>query len=49
MRTQRFMDAYDRGLTGARAAYAAKKYKGHRMPPTEEMLKRMDEDGVPKY
>lgn len=29
-RSARFMDAYRRGLTGLAAAYAVKKYKGHR-------------------
>jgi hypothetical protein len=30
MRARRFMDAYRKGLNGKQAAWAAKKYKGHR-------------------
>ena len=34
-RVRRFMDGYRYGLTGKAAAYAAKKYRGHRvLPPT---------------
>ena len=29
MRSRRFMDAYERGLNGRQAAWAARKYKGH--------------------
>ncbi|KAJ7673011.1 hypothetical protein DFH06DRAFT_979134 [Mycena polygramma] len=32
-RSQRFMDAYRVGLTGTQAAWAARKYRGHRMVP----------------
>ncbi|KAJ7264351.1 hypothetical protein C8J57DRAFT_1070118 [Mycena rebaudengoi] len=28
-------DAYRKGLNGAQAAWAARKYKGHRVPPPE--------------
>jgi hypothetical protein len=30
-RSRRFMDAYERGLNGRQAAWAARKYKGHRV------------------
>ncbi|KAJ7576208.1 hypothetical protein C8J56DRAFT_762018, partial [Mycena floridula] len=33
-RSARFMEAYRLGLTGKQAAWAAKKYKGHRTLPT---------------
>ena len=32
-RSRRFMDAYRKGLTGAQAAWANKKYRGHRVLP----------------
>ncbi|KZV60498.1 hypothetical protein PENSPDRAFT_593984 [Peniophora sp. CONT] len=32
-RCERFLDAYEKGLTGAQAAWAAKKYHGHRVLP----------------
>ena len=32
-RSYRFMDAYSRGLTGKQAAWAAKRYRGHRVLP----------------
>ncbi|EKM60108.1 uncharacterized protein PHACADRAFT_87954, partial [Phanerochaete carnosa HHB-10118-sp] len=32
-RANRFMDAYRRGLTGKQAAWACKKYRGHRVLP----------------
>ena len=31
------MDAYERGLNGRQAAWAAVKYKGHRVLPAEMM------------
>ena len=36
-RSRRFMDAYARGLNGRQAAWAAKKYKGHRVLPESLM------------
>ena len=36
------MDAYHKGLTGAQAAWANKKYRGHRMMP-ESLMMDMDE------
>jgi hypothetical protein len=32
-RSRRFMDAYERGLNGQQAAWAARKYRGHRVLP----------------
>jgi hypothetical protein len=32
-RAQRFMDAYRKGLNGKQAAWAGKKYRGHRVLP----------------
>ncbi|KAJ7434379.1 hypothetical protein B0H11DRAFT_734016, partial [Mycena galericulata] len=32
-RSERFMDAYDIGLNGSQAAWAARKYRGHRTLP----------------
>jgi hypothetical protein len=32
-RSRRFMDAYNRGLNGKQAAWAARKYRGHRVLP----------------
>ena len=36
-RSQRFMDAYSRGLNGRQAAWAARKYRGHRVLPESIM------------
>ncbi|PPR04911.1 hypothetical protein CVT24_007155 [Panaeolus cyanescens] len=41
-RSLRFMDAYRKGLTGTQAAWAAKRYRGHRVIPAsilQELLK----------
>lgn len=43
-RTHRFMDAYRRGLTGKAAAYAEKKYHGHRVLPLS-ILEELDKEG----
>ncbi|KAJ7732977.1 hypothetical protein B0H16DRAFT_1328436, partial [Mycena metata] len=44
-RAHRFADAYRHGLDGAQAAWAARKYKGHRtLPP--EFLKDMAAAGI---
>jgi len=32
-RSSRFMDAYSKGLNGRQAAWAARKYRGHRVLP----------------
>ena len=37
MRARRFMDAYYRGLDGKQAAWAARKYRGHRVIPESLM------------
>ena len=36
-RSQKFMDAYIKGLNGHQAAWAARKYKGHRVLPDSLM------------
>ena len=36
-RSRRFLDAYDRGLNGKQAAWAARKYRGHRVLPLDIM------------
>ncbi|KAG2120944.1 uncharacterized protein F5147DRAFT_562768 [Suillus discolor] len=41
MRSQRFMDAYHRGLNGKQAAWAMKKYCGHRVLP-DSILSKLD-------
>jgi hypothetical protein len=40
-RSRRFMDAYARGLNRRQAAWAAKKYKGHRVLP-EDLMRDLD-------
>ena len=40
-RAHRFIDAYRKGLTGKGAAWAAKKYRGHRVLP-ESILREFD-------
>ena len=37
-RSRKFMDAYHKGLTASQAAWAAKKYRGHRVLPETLML-----------
>ena len=37
-RSYRFMDAYSRGLNGRQAAWAARKYRGHRVLPHSLMV-----------
>ncbi|KDQ10774.1 hypothetical protein BOTBODRAFT_115299 [Botryobasidium botryosum FD-172 SS1] len=44
-RSFRFMDAYRNGLNGTRAAWACKKYRGHRVIP-ESLLADMEASGV---
>ncbi|KAJ7907910.1 hypothetical protein B0H13DRAFT_1617975, partial [Mycena leptocephala] len=44
-RAHRFADAYHHGLDGAQAAWAARKYKGHRILPPE-FLKEMEAAGI---
>ncbi len=38
----RFMDAYRQGLDGKQAAWANKKYRGHRVLP-DSLMKDMDD------
>jgi len=45
MRSRRFMDAYDRGLNGKQAAWAARKYRGHRVLP-ENILEELEKEGI---
>ena len=44
-RACRFMDAYQKGLTGKQAAWAAKKYRGHRVLPAG-ILDALDKAGI---
>ncbi|KAI0312603.1 hypothetical protein OF83DRAFT_1145216 [Amylostereum chailletii] len=46
-RSERFEDAYIRGLNGKQAAWAAKKYRGHRVLP-DNIMETMEEEGVTK-
>ncbi|KAJ7748061.1 hypothetical protein B0H16DRAFT_1319961 [Mycena metata] len=45
LHAHRFADAYRHGLDGAQAAWAARKYKGHRMLPPD-FLKEMEAAGI---
>ncbi|KIK93487.1 hypothetical protein PAXRUDRAFT_145031, partial [Paxillus rubicundulus Ve08.2h10] len=40
-RSRRFVDAYSKGLTGKQAAWASKKYRGHRVLP-DSLMEDMD-------
>ena len=44
-RSRRFMDAYDRGLNGSQAAWAARKYRGHRVLP-QNILDQLEKEGI---
>ncbi|KAJ6542260.1 hypothetical protein B0H10DRAFT_1915927 [Mycena sp. CBHHK59/15] len=44
-RRNRFADAYRHGLDGAQAAWAARKYKGHRVLPPD-FLKDLEAAGI---
>ena len=44
-RSRRFMDAYERGLDGKQAAWAARKYRGHRVLP-ESILDELEKEGI---
>ncbi|TBU64635.1 hypothetical protein BD310DRAFT_963773 [Dichomitus squalens] len=44
-RAHRFMDAYRRGLDGKQAAWAAKKYRSHRVLPND-ILEELDREGI---
>jgi hypothetical protein len=39
------MDAYHKNLNGAQAAWAAKKYRGHRLIP-EKILEELDKESI---
>jgi hypothetical protein len=39
------MDAYRKGLTGAQAAWATRKYHGHRKLP-DSIMRELDEAGI---
>ncbi|KAG1753178.1 hypothetical protein EDB19DRAFT_1627163, partial [Suillus lakei] len=43
IRSVRFIDAYQKGLDGMQAAWAIKKYRGHRVLP-ESIMKEFDND-----
>ena len=45
IRSRRFMDAYERGLNGRQAAWAARKYKGHRVVPAG-IMEELGEKGT---
>lgn len=45
MRSFRFMDAYRKGLNGNQAAWACKKYRGHRVIP-DTILKDLEDARV---
>nr|GAT58937.1 predicted protein [Mycena chlorophos] len=44
-RAHRFGDGYLRGLTGTQAAWAAKRFHGHRVFP-ESILEMLDKEGI---
>ena len=39
------MDAYEKGLNGKQAAWASKKYRGHRVLP-ESIMRELFEAGI---
>ena len=39
------MDAYERGLDGRQAAWAARKYRGHQVLP-ESILDELEKEGI---
>jgi hypothetical protein len=44
-RSRRFTDAYARGLNGRQAAWAAQRYRGHRVIP-DSILEELDEANI---
>jgi hypothetical protein len=44
-RSWRFLDAYDRGLNGKQAAWAARKYRGHRVLP-QNLMDELGKEGL---
>ncbi|KAF8867918.1 hypothetical protein BD779DRAFT_1463130 [Infundibulicybe gibba] len=45
IRALRFVDAYRKGLNGKQAAWASKKYRGHRMIPNS-ILEELGAAGI---
>ncbi|KAF8236086.1 hypothetical protein L208DRAFT_1253468 [Tricholoma matsutake] len=43
-----FIDAYDKGLNGQQAAWAARKYRGHRVLP-ESLMDDLEKAGLPGH
>ena len=44
VRSLRFIDAYEMGLSGKLAAWAGKRYSGHHLPPPEDVWREVDKD-----
>ena len=44
-RSRRFIDAYERGLDGKQAAWAARKYRGHCVLP-QDILEELGKEGL---
>ncbi|KAG2036986.1 hypothetical protein BDR03DRAFT_864797 [Suillus americanus] len=44
-RSLRFLDAYRRGLSGKQAAWANRKYRGHRTLP-DSILRELDDEQI---
>jgi hypothetical protein len=44
-RSLRFMNAYERGLNGRQAAWASRKYRGHRVLPND-IMEELGEKGI---
>jgi hypothetical protein len=44
-RSRRFMNAYERGLNRKQAAWAARKYQGHRVLP-QNILEELGKEGL---
>ncbi|KIK78301.1 hypothetical protein PAXRUDRAFT_164355, partial [Paxillus rubicundulus Ve08.2h10] len=44
-RSSRFIDAYHKGLNGKQAAWANKKYRGHRVLP-DSILKELNDHHI---
>lgn len=44
-RSYRFMNAYEHGLDGKQAAWAAQKYRGHRVLP-QNILEELGKEGL---
>jgi hypothetical protein len=44
-RSRRFMDAYEKGLNGKQAAWASRKYRGHRVLPND-ILEELEKENI---